>query len=44
MVTPGYRDQYLKAMQFLSICVANLSKVNRDLTFITKECGSASFF
>lgn len=40
----GYRDPYLKSTHFLSITLANLSKVNRALTFVVKDCGSARWF
>lgn len=37
----GYHDQYLKSTRFLSFILANFSKINRDLMFVTKESGSA---
>lgn len=40
----AYHDQYWKWMQFLTIVLANLSDVNRDLTLMTKECGRARCF
>lgn len=32
----GYQDQYVKSISFLLILLANLSKVNGNLTFLTK--------